>query len=357
MSDGLFHLSAGSLLAMRAAPFDAEDVLQGLVEKHPDLLAGGQMTPADPRRWLLVKREHAVPDSQVSNARWSVDHLFVDQDAVPTLVEVKRSADTRIRREVVGQMLDYAANGVRFWPACALQAAFESTQHALGSDPAMAVSELRGSASVSVEAFFDEVETNLRAGRIRLVFVADKIPDELRTIVEFLNEQMSQTDVFAIEIKQYRADGRDDLVIVPTLIGRTAETIDKRGQRTARTHEESLAGASEDGLELLRRIDELASQLNLITINAPASRVLKTSARDPLAAVFLLSDTLEVSIQPLRERGWSEQADKFLAVLRDITNKAATDKLPTLPVVDVIAHWDQVRDVLVGMAALYGTPH
>lgn len=113
MSDGLFYLAGGDLLAMQVAPYDAEEVLQGLVEKHPDLLAGGQMTPADPRRWLLVKREHSVHDSQVSNARWSVDHLFVDQDAVPTLVEVKRSTDTRIRREVVGQMLDYAANGER----------------------------------------------------------------------------------------------------------------------------------------------------------------------------------------------------------------------------------------------------
>jgi hypothetical protein len=29
-------------------------------------------------------------------------------------LEVKRSSDTRIRREVVGQMLDYAANGASF---------------------------------------------------------------------------------------------------------------------------------------------------------------------------------------------------------------------------------------------------
>jgi hypothetical protein len=27
--------------------------------------------------------------------RWSVDHLFLDQDAVPTIVEVKRSTDPR----------------------------------------------------------------------------------------------------------------------------------------------------------------------------------------------------------------------------------------------------------------------
>ena len=47
--------------------------------------------------------------------RGYLDHLFLDHDAVPTLVEVKRSENTQIRREVVGQMLDYAANGVACW--------------------------------------------------------------------------------------------------------------------------------------------------------------------------------------------------------------------------------------------------
>jgi hypothetical protein len=36
----------------------------------------------------------------------------LDQDAILTIVEVKRSTDTHVRREVVGQMLDYAANAV-----------------------------------------------------------------------------------------------------------------------------------------------------------------------------------------------------------------------------------------------------
>ena len=48
--------------------------------------------------------------------RWSLDHLFLDQEGIPTLVEVKRGTDTRIRREVVGQMLDYAANAIVYWP-------------------------------------------------------------------------------------------------------------------------------------------------------------------------------------------------------------------------------------------------
>jgi len=40
----------------------------------------------------------------------SLDHLFLDEAGVPTLVEVKRSSDTRARREMVAQMLDYFNN-------------------------------------------------------------------------------------------------------------------------------------------------------------------------------------------------------------------------------------------------------
>src|SRR5712692_1756730 len=71
-----------------------------------------------------VKR--ACPSAEGGGGRWPVDHLFLDQDAIPTLVEVKRSSDTRIRREVVGQMLDYAANAVVYWPVDHLYAQFET---------------------------------------------------------------------------------------------------------------------------------------------------------------------------------------------------------------------------------------
>lgn len=135
--DGLFHIDGdGSLTAMSETPYAAEDVLQALLEDHPDLLAGGQITPGDPRRWALVAREQGVPDREAASSRWSIDHLFVDQEAVPTLVEVKRSTDTRIRREVVGQLLDYAANGVRYWPLSDLRSSFEGTQQRLGREPA-----------------------------------------------------------------------------------------------------------------------------------------------------------------------------------------------------------------------------
>ena len=71
------------------------------------------------------------------------------------------------------------------------------------------------------EEFFEKVKTNLQAGKIRLVFVADVIPTELRTIVEFLNTQMDPAEVYAVEVKQYIGEGLKTLV--PRLVGQTAE--------------------------------------------------------------------------------------------------------------------------------------
>ena len=103
----------GRLVSVQEDPFENEDALQALLESSPELISP---SAEDGVRFVLVRREQPVPGSEGGSGRWSVDHLFLDSDGIPTLVEVKRSTDTRIRREVVGQMLDYAANAVAYWP-------------------------------------------------------------------------------------------------------------------------------------------------------------------------------------------------------------------------------------------------
>jgi hypothetical protein len=74
-------------------------------------MPGELVDPQRPRRWLLVTREAGIAlPGGAGGSRWSLDHLFLDQDGIPTLVEVKRASDPRGRREVVAQMLDYAAS-------------------------------------------------------------------------------------------------------------------------------------------------------------------------------------------------------------------------------------------------------
>jgi hypothetical protein len=90
--------------------------------------------------------------------RWSVDHLFLDQGAVPTIIEVKRSTDARSRREVVGQMLDYAANAVVYWPVETLRGRFEEGRE-------QPEEELAGFLGLETEPdeFWQKVKTNLQA--------------------------------------------------------------------------------------------------------------------------------------------------------------------------------------------------
>jgi hypothetical protein len=131
-------------------------------------------------------------------------------------VEVKRQTDTRLRREVVGQMLDYAANAVVYWSVEHLRANFRS-KHPNSEE----IIRDRLGPEIDTEVFWQNVKTNLQAGRIRLLFVADQIPNELKRIVEFLNTQMNPAEVLALELQQFEGQGLK--TIVPVVYGQTEE--------------------------------------------------------------------------------------------------------------------------------------
>ena len=159
---------SGNLEKVPVKPYDSEDLLQSLIEKYPELLAGDQINPEEPVRWIMVKREAGVPGGEQQSDRWSIDHLLLDQNAVPTFVETKRSSDTRIRREVVGQMLDYAANAQRYWPIGHIK--LMATAQYGGTDRAeSAIAKVLGLDSD------EDVLANLEAywGKVEDIFVTD----------------------------------------------------------------------------------------------------------------------------------------------------------------------------------------
>ena len=214
---------------MTESTFDSEDLLQKHLAELPDLLAGEQINSLDPRRWLLISREVSLPSDETGMGRWSVDHLFVDQDGVPTIVEVKRSTNTGIRREIVGQMLEYAANAVIYWPIQTLRDRFEKRCVSGSLIPEEVLQSFIG-LDRDVDQFWQDVKINLQAGKIRMIFVADHIPAELQRIVEFLSSQLDPAEVFAVEVKQYL--GNEHHALVPRLVGQTVlgRTFNERTQ-------------------------------------------------------------------------------------------------------------------------------
>ena len=256
MSSGVFLLyKDGSLEEMNQEDYSSEEYLQTLLENYPNLLAGEQINETNPRKWIVISREFPVPGDDFSGGRWSLDHLLLDQEGIPTLVEVKRSSDTRIRREVVGQMLDYAANAISFWKVETIRLRYESK---FGNDSEQAKIDMDSKFEnpVEYEDYWEKVDNHLKTGRIRLLFVADEIPSELKQIVEFLNQQMNPAEVLAIEIKQYT--GQEQSTFVPRVIGQSLKTVSAK--QSKKQWDESLfldEISSKYGAEIIEVVNKL----------------------------------------------------------------------------------------------------
>ena len=217
----------GQLDSLEEERFSSEEELQMLLAARPELLDGEQMNPDAPRRWIVVAREQGIAQAAGEGDWWSVDHLLVDQDAIPTLVEVKRGANPEIRRTVVGQMLEYAAHARLSWNADSIRRAFENTTGAGDRSPQEVLGELLQSDSEpDADAFWQQVATNLDAVRLRLLIVADNIPAPLKQVAEFLDDQMPNVEVRTVEIKRFQNHSMQ--ILVPRVFGGGS-----KGSRTA----------------------------------------------------------------------------------------------------------------------------
>ncbi len=304
--DMIFLLSDDRVLQrVPVAQYESEDLLQRLIESYPELLVGDQIDQDAPPQWLLVAREAGIPDTTDGSSRWSIDHLLLDQYGRPTFVEVKRSSDTRIRREVVGQMLDYAANGIVHWPADRLRAlateqygGSDRLGEALGELIGLETSEDEDAWQREIELYWATVEKNLKEGNVRLLFVADAIPRELRRIIEFLNEKMSSVDVLGVEIRQYRGEGISALV--PRVFGSTESARDAKGV-TARSPRRASGPISRDAFlathsgavrEFLERLIERAESdpLFLVTwrTTSPSIRINDPKSGKALSIIYAM---------------------------------------------------------------------
>jgi hypothetical protein len=137
---------------------------------------------------------------------------------------------------------------------------------ASGKSAAQALAEQLG-ADRDFDAFWGKVAANLVAGRIRMLFVADRIPPELRKVVEFLNVQMRPAEVLAIELRQYQGEGLRTLV--PILLGPDPgiDRSEGRGRRRQAT-----ASGIDHAFSKRSRVPEIPKRAQPPRILLPGSR-------------------------------------------------------------------------------------
>jgi hypothetical protein len=378
MPEDLILMEQGDrLVPLEATPYDAERVLRGLLDVHPELLAGAQMDPSNPRRFIQVRRP-------APSGAWSLDHLFLDQDGLPTLVEVARPPDEESRREVVGRMLDHAANAARLWPVDGLRALFERQVPA--GQPAEGPRRL--ASQLGRAGDFDELwqraARNLRQGTLRLVLVADVIADELRAIIEFLDRRMADVEFFGVEVRQYTGEG-GPRCYVPRLVGKvsaepparqaaaekapaavaTAQAVPaaeaapepaSAAQGLGTLHEPPEAEPAEpaapaaqaepesEAHQLQERLRSLADEAGLAAEEGDES----FSVTDRMGTVVALDGrqgTMQFWLAPVQEANPFE-VTRIKNDLARIARKALADRYPSLSAHEALTNWEAVVDIL-----------
>ena len=193
-----------------------EQVLRDLIYDQPGILPVHALDPSF-GRVFTVARELNVPGVGF------IDVILADERGRLVVVECKLWRNPQARREVVGQILDYARELGRY--------GYEDLQRQIAiatkrqGNVLYAMAREAGS-DLDETAFVDRVARDLAAGRFLLLVVGDGITEGTRRIGEYLRDQPGLAFGFGlIEIAEYRYQddaGTERVFVQPRVLAQTA---------------------------------------------------------------------------------------------------------------------------------------
>ncbi|WP_246217835.1 hypothetical protein [Jiella pacifica] len=148
----------------------------------------------------------------------AIDNLMVTPSGLPVIVECKLWRNPEGRREVVGQILDYAKELSR-WSSSDMQREVNKRLGLQGNSLFALVQKV--SQDVDEVTFNDSLTRNLRNGRFLLLIVGDGIREGVEAITEYIQRYAGlHFSLGLVELPIYRMPDGARLV-VPRLLART----------------------------------------------------------------------------------------------------------------------------------------
>lgn len=280
-------------------PSIAEDEIQSLVVEHPSVLPVQELDPAF-GPLIPIGREIGTPVG-------AIDALFVSPSGTLTIVEAKLWRNPQARREVVGQIIDYAT-ALSTWSYEDLDAACRSaTNRQLWE---LVASEADGELLPGEADFVDGVTRGLRTGRFLLLVVGDGIREEVERMTAYVQTAPRlQFHLALVELRIFETADRGTRLVVPSIVARTAEVT--RAVVSVNVAEEATVDVdvsvpSDDSSGTRRRLTmeqfyaELGEQVPRTTV-AFTREVLDGFARD--ARFLLVPRAASISLQQINPSG------------------------------------------------------
>ena len=238
-------IDGGKTTPLNETKFTEEGKLQDYLEEYPTLIPLADVVE-DASPLVCIGRE-------VGTGSGSIDLLCIDKDSLLTIVETKLRKNREARREVIGQIIEYASYVSLWTPDDVYRIAneyFAKSDKAPESYKDKTIDEIMKTIvgdEFSDEDFRIKIGQNLRDGKIRLIIAVDELVEELRTMVTFLNAH-SNFDILLLQVTDFE-ESQSKKGLVPLLFGYATKSTDTRERQTRYWNEASFLDDTRDKCE------------------------------------------------------------------------------------------------------------
>jgi len=208
-----------------------------------------------------------------------------------------------------------------------------------------------------IDGFWNKVEANLQQGNVRLLFVADELPRDLKKLIEFLNEQFTNIEVLGVELRQYVGQGMKALV--PRVIGQSEAAREQKVRSSpsrfvapsVRLNRETfLSNCPPDAVGFFAKVLEVAANRGLRISWASKSFSIRKGEQPPLVWCYASDGNFEIFDRDLPK----EQARRLRSQLLNLSSAKKISDLTirifvtseTLP--DAEKAWELVLQTVLG---------
>jgi hypothetical protein len=190
-----------------------EGWLQQLIQDHPALLPLGEIEPGFLRP-IPICMELQVPSGRI-------DNLMLTPEGGIVVVETKLWRNPEARREVVGQVLDYAKD-----LASLSYEDLQSSVRTARKEPDLTLFDLvsAGDENAVESHFIDAVSRNLRLGRMVLIIAGDGIQEGTEQLAGFLQRHVGlHFTLSLVEMSLWRSPNDGRVLVQPRILTRTVQ--------------------------------------------------------------------------------------------------------------------------------------
>ncbi len=195
-----------------------EKWLQDMIHCYPSLLPTNEIEPAFSPLVSLGR--------EINAESWSIDNLFISTQGYLTIVETKLWRNPEARREVVGQIIEYA-KVVSSWTYNELDQRTRDRNKDEVGRPLGVLDLLRRVVDISESEegdFIDSVTKNMQRGHFLLLIVGDGIRESTEELASYLSSSPQLHFTLAlVELRIFQAE--HGYLVIPQIVTRTREII------------------------------------------------------------------------------------------------------------------------------------